>query len=113
MLVFPAYIIVSSFMSLILFDYLVWKEFTSERREWNKDGRPRGFFWQPSRIDRDGGNQPAYFANYRLSFLWLTRTPDWMRRKRAPLIAVVAMRMLVASNILLVPLLLIAYSVWK
>jgi hypothetical protein len=59
-----------------LFDRLVRLEHQFHRREWEKDGKPIGFFWVPSESSVWSGA----FARNRCSGAWSFRTPEWMRK---------------------------------
>jgi hypothetical protein len=60
------------FVSLFSFDQLVRFQHKAFNAEWERDGRPIGYFWHPS-----GG---SVFARSRVNFKWLFATPDWMRK---------------------------------
>ncbi|HSB03244.1 MAG TPA: hypothetical protein VLE49_21520 [Anaerolineales bacterium] len=71
--VIPGIIIGISLVSVLFgafftFDQLVRLEYHSYPSDWEKDGRPRGFFWFPS--GWRGSNA---------SLIWLFSTPEWVR----------------------------------
>jgi len=63
------------------FDRLLDVEYTSYRRNWEKDGKPHGFFWSPAEIRRLGfwDLTKSSTAHMRLRFDWLFVTPGWVR----------------------------------
>ena len=104
MIAFPILIIVSSIIGLILFDYLVWTEFTTDVRAWLADGKPRGFFWSPQNLSPEmAKHRRSLTATYRLSFFWLISTPEWARGNRRAQVALVLLRCVTSFNILLFP----------
>lgn len=60
----------------LTFDRIVRLEYASHRSVWESDGRPRGFFWYPAEITAFR----SYFAQQRLSLIWLFSTPHWARQ---------------------------------
>jgi hypothetical protein len=77
-----AYLILIVFISALAvlfytfssFDHLVRAEYESDRKAWEADGRPRGFFWEMPECTwfRSG------WAGNRLGFIWLFTTPAWV-----------------------------------
>lgn len=73
-------LLLSGFGSYILFGMIVRIEHDHHHAEWERDGRPFGFFERP-----DTGecllNKPRYISkgmqSIGLSFLWMLRTPRW------------------------------------
>jgi hypothetical protein len=56
-----------------LFDLLVGWEYQNHRDQWERDGKPDGFFWRGAEcIPRSSG-----LAKKRLDVKWLFKTPDW------------------------------------
>ena len=56
-----------------LFDRLVRWEYEHHREEWERDGRPDGFFWRAEGCTSWKSN----IAKKRLSVAWLFDTPLW------------------------------------
>ena len=65
------------FAAFAAFDRLVRLEHSEYRANWEADGRPTGFVWQPDK--REGAFDWTGFARNRCSFCWLWTTPEWMR----------------------------------
>ena len=61
--------------AFITFDQLVKTEYSDFSDEWFKDGKPRGIFWSPPGSTMFSG----WGEMYRISFLWLFKTPAWAR----------------------------------
>ena len=61
--------------NLWLFDRLLKFEYAEHRAQWERDGRPIGFFWFPSegRVLRGGLSRNI------CTLLWLFKTPAWIR----------------------------------
>ena len=59
-----------------MFDRLVRSEYESDREAWERDGRPRGFFWRAPECTWFKSS----WAMNRLSFVWLFATPRWVVR---------------------------------
>jgi hypothetical protein len=66
------------FAAFIVFDLLVSLEYSSHRKSWEADGKPRGYFWSPSEIGYF--NFSSGIATQRCSLVWLFSTPEWMRQ---------------------------------
>jgi hypothetical protein len=85
-------------LALAAFDRLVYWEYAHYRVNWDKDGKPAGFFWTPpeangfdvwgklkgsSRKDQRSydfwRNFRSQTARRRLSFNWFFSTPVWIR----------------------------------
>jgi hypothetical protein len=58
----------------VAFDRLVRAEYLQFRSDWERDGRPAGFFWRASECDFISSG----LAKLTLSFAWLFRTPRWI-----------------------------------
>ena len=63
------------------FDRLLFLQYTFHRRNWERAGKPHGFFWFPREIKRT-----EYWrfigrsnAHKRVRFNWLFVTPSWVR----------------------------------
>jgi hypothetical protein len=70
--------------AFIVFDKFVQLEYFAHRRDWEADGRPRGFFWVPHETTFAGGwliHLGSSVARTRKSYVWLFSTPDWMRSR--------------------------------
>ncbi len=59
----------------LTFDRLVKWQHEHHREEWEKDGKPDGFFWMPTARKSWRG----HLAMTKLNVLWLFRTPPWAR----------------------------------
>lgn len=68
-------LIVLLFFALITFDSLVRIEYRRHNQEWINDGKPKGFFGQPPGTPLFGGS----LATQKLSFLWLFKSPHWIK----------------------------------
>jgi hypothetical protein len=55
------------------FDQIVKKEYSECHAEWEKDGKPIGFFWVP----RDGSVWSGSMARSGLALAWIFSSPDW------------------------------------
>jgi hypothetical protein len=74
-----AYFLAILISTLIAFDKLIRLEYNDYRPMWEKDGRPRGAFWNaPENRRRFGINLRSEWAYGRLNFIWLFVTPEWM-----------------------------------
>jgi hypothetical protein len=62
--------------AFLIFDQLVKLEYRKYRTEWEKDGKPHGFFWKPPESPLVRGAM----ATNRLSLYWLFRSPAWMKQ---------------------------------
>jgi hypothetical protein len=67
-------LIADLFYSFAVFDRLLRAEYELHRPEWERDGRPAGFFWRAPECDF----MTSAFARTRLLFSWLFTTPDWI-----------------------------------
>ena len=56
-----------------LFDYLVRWEYEHHREQWERDGKPSGFFWRP----KECVFWSSHSAMHRLAGIVIFRTPDW------------------------------------
>jgi hypothetical protein len=61
-------------IAFVNFDKLVKIEYTKYRKDWIKDGKPRGFFWWPPERTLFSSS----LALQALSLKWLFKTPQWM-----------------------------------
>ena len=57
-----------------LFDKLVRWEYENHRSEWERDGKPDGYFWRPAEATRWASDN----AKKRLGLAWLFITPQWI-----------------------------------
>lgn len=82
--------------TFISFDRLVRLQYDEYRSEWEKDGKPSGFFWRPPEWRSQGWLQALHsgLATHRVSFLWLIWTPAWMRETREGMTTARRMRVL-------------------
>jgi len=55
------------------FDRIVKKEHSEHHAEWEKDGKPIGFFWVP----KDGSVWTGSIARSRLAIAWVFSRPKW------------------------------------
>ncbi|MFQ5906982.1 MAG: hypothetical protein ACE5JA_10495 [bacterium] len=62
--------------SFLIFAQVVRLEYREHRTEWEKDGKPMGFFWKPPESILVGGS----LGLNRLCFYWLFKTPEWIRQ---------------------------------
>jgi hypothetical protein len=62
------------FYQMILFDRLVKWEYEHHREQWERDGRPVGYFWKADECGFWSGDN----AKKRVEFLWIFRTPRWI-----------------------------------
>lgn len=67
--------------AFLTFDRLLFIEYSSYRRNWEKDGKPHGFFWTPTEVRHSGFWQfnLSTIAHMRLRFDWLFVTPSWIQ----------------------------------
>ena len=82
-------LIIVLFGSFLTFDQLVGLEYNSHRAQWEKDGKPRGFFWFPREYWRSqnvgwfNNWKSQYASNWTMQrnhFIWLFSTPEWMKQ---------------------------------
>ncbi len=71
---------ISSFIAAVLasctlFDRLVKLEHSRHRSDWEKDGRPHGYVWQPA----ERGALKGIWNREVRSAGWYLRTPDWVQ----------------------------------
>jgi hypothetical protein len=59
-----------------MFDRFIQTEYYEDRVSWEADGKPRGFFWHPPECTLF----KSRFAQQRLSFVILFKTPTWARK---------------------------------
>ena len=86
--------------AFIVFDKLVRLQYSSYRRNWESDGKPRGIFWVPAEAKPGSGwlsDFGSTFALNRCMFGWLFFTPEWMRRDERALRLVFWLRVLVVT----------------
>lgn len=57
---------------------LVRLEYTDYRREWERDGEPQGFFWVPPETGLWVSHR-RYHALMKLFWLWIFKTPEWVK----------------------------------
>jgi len=57
-----------------LFDCLVRWEYDHHREQWERDGKPDGFFWRA----KECVFWSSDFAKKKLSFWWMFKTPGWI-----------------------------------
>ena len=71
-------ILIAAFLT---FDRLLFVEYSSYRKNWERDGKPHGFFWTPAELKGSGfwGFVRSSVAHKRLRFDWLFVTPPWIR----------------------------------
>jgi hypothetical protein len=64
--------------AFVTFDQLIRREYAAHRADWERDGRPHGFFWRPPVTDRPDWLARAGWslAQWRVMG-WLFRTPLW------------------------------------
>ena len=73
--------------SFILFDILIWLEYTRHKHAWLVDGEAVGFFYSPVKATVARAN-----AGMKLSLSWLFTTPSWIRCVKSYWYLLVAMR---------------------
>ena len=86
--------------TFIVFDKLVLLEYFEYKSNWERDGKPHGFFWVPPECRVAGGLLVRFGSSaalQRKSFAWLFSTPEWMRRDKRALTLVRWFRVLVFS----------------
>jgi len=80
----------------LTFDQLVRFEYCSSKENWDKDGKPRGFFWRPAESNAGLARMlKSNFALQRCAFVWLFKTEDWMKADQHALRLVRRLRVLV------------------
>ncbi|HXB02762.1 MAG TPA: hypothetical protein VNV15_08105 [Opitutaceae bacterium] len=57
-----------------LFDCLVRWEYDNHREQWERDGKPDGFFWRA----KECVFWSSDLAKKKLGFWWMVKTPDWI-----------------------------------
>jgi hypothetical protein len=72
-----AVFVVFAFYMMWLFDQLVRWEHDYHHEEWERDGRPYGFFWKSSSCTF----WKSDMAKQRLMLVWLFKTPLWAAGK--------------------------------
>ena len=70
-------VILSVIYQMRLFDCLVRWEYEHHRDQWERDGRPEGYFWRP----KEAAFWSSDSAKKQLGFVWLFRTPDWIAER--------------------------------
>lgn len=74
-MIFGVVLLVSAiFYQMFLFDRLVRWEYDHHREQWERDGRPVGYFWKADGCNFWSGDA----AKKRVEFLWLFRSPCWI-----------------------------------
>jgi hypothetical protein len=62
---------------LWLFDRLIRWEYEHEREQWERDGKPAGYFWRATECTF----WSSMAAAKHLGFVWLFKTPRWIADK--------------------------------
>ena len=68
----------------IVLDRLVRLEYSNWKKEWDKDGRPHGYFWVPPESKIFGGllvSVRSSRALRNITLEWFFQTPGWMARQ--------------------------------
>ena len=60
-----------------LFDCLVRWEYEHRREQWERDGKPSGFYWRPKECVFWLSNS----AMHRLAWAFIFKTPDWVAER--------------------------------
>ena len=60
----------------LTYDQLLRIEYSSWREVWERDGRPRGYFWSPPELRTA---ERLLGMSGRMLITWLFRTPNWIR----------------------------------
>lgn len=66
------------FSAFVAFDVLIKLMYHAHKSEWEAAGRPTAMFWRPEEVGRF--SLRSDFAMKRLQFLWLFKTPEWIKR---------------------------------
>ncbi len=64
-------------------DRLLRSEYIDAKKEWNDDGKPRGFFWVPPELKPRRGLLVSLRSSRALKSItveWLFKTPQWMAK---------------------------------
>jgi hypothetical protein len=72
-------VLLSVVYGMWLFDCLVRWEHEHYREQWERDGKPDGYFWRAE--DCAARSWSSDSAKKRLGFVWLFRTPSWIAER--------------------------------
>ncbi len=61
--------------TFITFDQILKIQYQKYKNAWEADGKPYGFFWKTKESKWLQGS----IARNRLAFIWLFKTPDWIK----------------------------------
>lgn len=100
--VFFALFIVTALASFVVFDVVVRAEYTRHRAEWERDGRPHGFFWVPQEV-RGWLSAPtarSSLARARCSLWWAINPPRWAQHDNKVRRVLYGYRLTLCSNLI-------------
>jgi hypothetical protein len=63
--------------AFVAFDVLIKLMYRDHKSEWEANGHPTAMFWRPEEVGWFAFRSD--FAMKRLQFLWLFKTPEWIR----------------------------------
>ena len=69
-------VLLVGFVSLFTVDLLVRVQYASHRQVWEADGKPNGMLFRPPESE----GMSSSWALQRCMFVWLFKTPEWMRQ---------------------------------
>lgn len=73
------YVMVSGFVSMALFDYLIYVQRRDHRDAWLRDGRPNGFIYTPFENGKSIAERMRYGrATGRIGRSMWFKTPEWI-----------------------------------
>ena len=104
------YLILSAFVSMGLFDYLVYVQRRDHRDAWVRDGRPNGFFYTPFENGKSIAERMRYGrATGRIGRSMWFKTPEWISHSAPEVRAAYWIyRLIILSVFIVVP----GYLIW-
>lgn len=99
------FIILSAFVSIILFDYLIFVQNRDYPEVWMRDGRPNGIVYIPPDNGKSGAElRQAGFATGRVVRAMWWKMPDWISGSKPSVrIAYWTFRLIFFSNLIILP----------
>ena len=101
------YLLIFGWISLgvagaIAFDKFIYLQYSRFRRNWERDGKPFGFFWTTPEVKRAGfwSFLGSSSARRRATFDWLFATPAWVKESSAATAWLYAYRLLSLISLL-------------
>jgi hypothetical protein len=85
-------------VGFVIYDIIIRREYREHRAEWEKDGKPIGFFWSPE----EGSFFTGSFARNRTAFWWMILPPAWAKSDRGVRRLFIGLRIATVASLLLI-----------